>query len=310
MKKNFNNLKNMFSSVQAIILYYIAVWTGYVPFETSNAKFNTVVGKIEDNEEIQKILTKGWTVAKRTKKRNMAKKAMEICRKIRAFASSKKDSALFGRMQITYSKIYYGTANVALAYANNILTEANAMTPAERTTYDISDGDITALTDLISEFDTAASTPRDRIVIRKAATEKLPLLFKEGSELLTDELDNLMSNYKESEPEFYEQYFNARIIVNQIRHTAIEGNVTDLEGADLKKVKVTMTGKDKVTEEVVAVFEEKTDKDGNFIKRELNPELEWDVTFELVEYEPQTFEDIDLTAGEHEMLEVKLRKVS
>ena len=120
-------------------------------------------------------------------------------------------------------------------------------------------------------------------------------------------MDNLMSNFEGTE--FFDRYFNARIKVDLIRHTVIEGNVTTPEGADLKKVKVIMTGKDKETEEVVTVFEEKTDKDGNFIKRELNPELEWDVTFELKDFEKVSYEDITLKPGEHQKLEVVMTKV-
>ena len=118
-----------------------------------------------------------------------------------------------------------------------------------------------------------------------------------------------MQTFRDSEPDFYTEYFDARKIVDLMRHTAIEGNVTNSEGDDLRKVKITFKGKDKVTGEEKLVYEEMSSKDGNFIKRELNPEFGWDVTFELPTYTPKTFASIDLKAGEHEKLEVKLEKI-
>lgn len=52
-----------------------------------------------------------------------------------------------------------------------------------------------------------------------------------------------------------------------------------------------------------------TDVDGNYKKSELNPELEWDVTFTLPTYEPVTVSDVELIGGEHEKINIQLNKI-
>jgi hypothetical protein len=56
-------------------------------------------------------------------------------------------------------------------------------------------------------------------------------------------------------------------------------------------------------------YKELSDKDGNFKKRELNPELAWDVTFELPDYVPKKLSDIKLKPGEHEKVEIHPVKI-
>lgn len=309
MTRRTNNLKNMYSAVKAVILTYIAIWTGYVPFETANAAFNASTDEIEDTEEIQKMLIKGYTIEKRVKKKKMATAALMVCKKVRAYASSIKNNALMGEMKISMSKLLYSASNLSLTYANNILTAATAMTAADRTLFDITAADMNTLSDSIKEFEAVISMPRDRIVVRKTATKKLPELFAETTGILTNQLDNLMSNYESSHPDFYSDYFNARVIVDMQRHTVLKGNVTNEDGEDLKKVKVTIKGKNKITNAELVVFEEMTNADGNFVKSTLNPELDYDVIFELPHYEKVVLTDLDIKKGEHELLAITLKKL-
>lgn len=306
MNKHLNDLKNMYQAVQLIILKYVAQWTGYVPFETGNTTFNKKVNDISEAEQAQEINTKGYTQQKRTNKRTMANLGVALAGKVRAFAAASGNEGLFGEMSIKFAKLFYSKANLSLAFAKMILDAVNALTPAQRTAYNILDADITAYEESISNFESHISLPRELIAIRKFKTLELKTLCKETSKFLTDELDNLMENFTGTD--FYSEYKNARIIVNQVRHTAIDVNVTRPGGEDLKKVKVTMTGKN-LQNEVIATFEDFTDKDGNMIRRELNPELDWDVKFELPDYTSVEYKDLDLEKGEHLKLEVVMKPI-
>lgn len=309
MNRNKSNILNMYHAVQLVIAKFILKWTGYTPFETANTEFNAFVFDIEQVNEAQKVILKGYTAEKKEKKRNMANLGIALAKKVKAFAAATKDYGLFGEMSISFSKLFYMRSNLALAYARQVLNKVKVLTPEEMTAYDITADDLTDYSKAIDEFAAVIALPREKIALRKTETERINVLFKNATDMLKDRLDNLMENYVNSAPDFYADYKNARVIVNLIRHTAIAANVTAEDGQDLKKVKVTLTGKDKQTNAVKELFEELTDKNGNVIKRELNPDYDWDVKFELPAYVPFEITDIDLSPGEHEKLEVVLKKI-
>ncbi len=309
MKKNDNNSFRMYLAVQMILAKFAAIWAGLVSMGTTNTEFDALVDKIKADLEIQKQGITGYTKEKKKIKFNMATAAYALCRKVRSYAYAVDNRELVGKLKIFFSLMYYKSSSKAVAYANNILNAAKEMTDADRTKFGISDAEVTGLEDLIKAFDEYTSSPRGEIIERVMATKNIRVNCKLVNKLLTERMDNEMANFQESNPDFFEQYKEARKVIDLHRQTVFEGNVTDTNGVDLKKVKVTIVGKDKITNEEKVVFEETTDKDGNFAKRVINPEFEYELTFELDNYEKQTFNDVDIVAGEHELFDVKLVKI-
>ena len=307
MDKYFTTLRNMFGAVQLVILQFIAEWTGYAPYETSNTEFNNTVKDIDATAAFQQTIITGYAKDKKKKRDSMAEIVVIISKKIRALAASKGDKVLQKEMQIAKTRMTSGKAVKALYYGEQVVIALSTLTPAEKTAYQIDIAQETLLLDSVAEFKKVLAAPRTREAQRKTATEKLKLLFATANTVLLEKLDNLMENYAGTQ--FYADYKNARIQVTQIRHTVIRGNVTAPGGADLNKVKVKLTGKEKLTGNEVLVFEEMTDKDGNFEKSALNPELSWDVEFVLPDYVSQKISDIDLERGTIDTLDVTLMPV-
>lgn len=299
----------MYLVVQMIVAKFAAIWTGLLSFETSNTAFNVIVDEIRNDVELQKQILLGYARTKKEKKGKMARAAGIVCRKVRAYSSGVKDTTLNGNMRYNYSMIYYGTSQNAINYSTIIMNAALAVPAADKTTYGITDGELTALKDLINDFTKFVATPRAEIVNRKFTTSEVNKKFKQANALLRDDLDNVMANFMESNPDFYAQYFDARRIVDLQRHTVLEGNVTDENGTDLKKVKIKIVGRDKTTNAEVVTFEEVTDKNGNYAKSEINPELDYDMTFELDHYQKVEKKNVDITRGEHELVDVVMVKV-
>ncbi len=309
MKKRENNYLNMYLAVQMIIAKFAAIWAGLVSFEATNTDFDAYVDKIKADLEIQKQFLKGYAAEKKNKKLKMARAAYAICRKVRSYAYAIDDRELIGKLKIFFTLIYTAASGKAVSYSNNVLKAAQVMTDADKTKYGLTDAEITELEALIKSYEDYTAKPRVQIVGRVLATKDINANCKLVNRLLADRMDNDMVNFEESHPDFFGQYKQARRVIDLQRHNAIEGNVTDEAGIDLKKVKVTIIGKDKLTNEEKVKFEEMTDKDGNFTKRVINPEFEYDVTFEKENYEKKTFSDIDLINGEHEILDVQLVKI-
>lgn len=71
---------------------------------------------------------------------------------------------------------------------------------------------ITNLANSITDFQNAADTKDTGFVNRVAAREKLDKLFDEADDLLLDQMDGMMEVFKNTDTDFYNAYFSARVI--------------------------------------------------------------------------------------------------
>ncbi len=302
MKKRQSSIRNMYQVVINILDLFSATWAGFAAFVLAVANFKAKVDDIDETAGQQQASLDGYTTNKRHKKRDMANKSLLTRGKVSAFAFVTGDTILQGKMKISLWKLYYKKDTTAIANAELIYSSASAMTQAQRTEYDISDQEMLGLRAAIDAFINLPS-PQQMKAIRKQLTAELKAQFKEASAQLTESLDGLMHEYQGSD--FFEQYQNARRIVDSVRHTTIEGEVLDFTtGADLKNVKVILTSTDGTES-----FEEMTDVQGKFKRGELNPELDWTAKFEIPGYETVETPAIDLKRGEHERLNIKMKKL-
>ncbi|MEO5572283.1 MAG: carboxypeptidase regulatory-like domain-containing protein [Bacteroidia bacterium] len=301
MKKSLSSTRNMYQIVLNILFFFDAVWSLSASVASTVTSFRNKTLEIDDTAEAQQNSLKMYSQNKREKKRAMAEKALVTRGKAAAFASVTGDTVLFGKLKISFTKLFRRKDTTSIGYAETIYDAAVAMTPAQRIAYEISDQEILELRKAIDTFINLPS-PIQMRAVRKQLTALLPELFKEGTAILTDQLDGLMEQYKESNPDFYNQYFNARRTFDSHRHTTIEGIVVDeTTGADLQNVQVIITSDDET-------FQDITDVQAKF-KQQISPEVNYKVKFVFPDYEPQEFENVNLTRGEHERLLVKLKKI-
>ncbi len=73
---------------------------------------------------------------------------------------------------------------------------------------------ITALGTAITEYNDVIVGPRSAESIKKQQTAEIEVLFKQTDQILKGQLDQLMTLFQTSAPEFYGAYKNARIIVD------------------------------------------------------------------------------------------------
>lgn len=288
----------MFGNVLVVIANFILEWTGNEPYESGVADLKDAVKKIDDNEEVQKKLIKNFTQQHKLDKRNMANLALAISQKVRAYAYATGNTTLFGEMKFSFAKLFYRNANLAKTLAETIYAAANALSDADKITFNLTAPVLLELRQAIDLY--AAVTPRDKIVIRKTATNNFKQLFKDAETILKSNLDNLMGNYQGTE--FYHEYQNARLVIGHTIHTTIQGNTVDEEtGEDITGVQVLILSD-------TQQFEDITGPQGKFAQQ-VSPEIPYTVKFIIPGYEEKELDNITLPRGKHEKLNVKLKKV-
>lgn len=79
--------------------------------------------------------------------------------------------------------------------------------------FGINAGKLTEFLTLISNYQALLTSPRQRQVLIKEASQALSASIKAGNKELKN-IDKLMSNFKTSNPSFYKQYFISRVIID------------------------------------------------------------------------------------------------
>lgn len=95
----------------------------------------------------------------------------------------------------------------------NIHDLANPLTDAVAA-YGLLPADLSAQPDAIDAYTATVGSPRAALTVRKGATAEINALVKDSMKILNNRMDKLMPEFEESNADFFQEYFDARMIVN------------------------------------------------------------------------------------------------
>ena len=203
----------MFYATQACVNTHNAVWAALVPFANAVTAFDAKIVEIEAEVETQGLGTDGYAIDKGQKKEDMVRKALAIANQTFAYAEDNNEIVLREKMDVSYSDLIAPRDAVVAQKCQGIHDEANAVI-ASLAAYGVLPADLTALQGAIDKYELVISAPRTAITVRKGATEAIETLIREGTTILKNRMDKLMVEFKGTNPDFYQEYFDARIVVN------------------------------------------------------------------------------------------------
>jgi len=122
---------------------------------------------------------------------------------------------------------YRLTHNAVLAHAKRIFELANKY-KEKLNDYGIKDEDFKKMEQAMNDFNALIAKPMDTIGERKQKTTNLMQLFASLDSIFYDKLDKLMVLFKQSRPDFYDEYRTARNIIfpNEGKSKKVETAVT------------------------------------------------------------------------------------
>jgi hypothetical protein len=213
MRKELEDRFTMFYAVQNAVDTHSAVWTAMVPYANAVTEFKAKIVAIEEEVEAQSTDLEGYAMDKGEKKEAMVRATLAVASKVYAYAEDNANTVLREKVDVSYSDLIAPRDAVVAQKCQGIHDEANAVV-ASLAPYGVLPADLTALQGLITRYETVISAPRTAITIRKGATENIERLIREGTAILKNRMDKLMVEYQVSNPDFYQEYFDARIVVN------------------------------------------------------------------------------------------------
>lgn len=290
----------MFVATSEVLTSNESQFASYAALLASYNVLTVRVQKLLKLKQEQEMNRKGFATAKKQKRFAMAAAAMIVRGKVAAYAYAIGDLALFSEMKITQSKIKFNKSTSALTLSQAIYDAAVTVPAADKTAYDITPAMLTALQTAIADYTAVMVSPRVVEAERKSQTAAISSSVVYITSILKNEIDGLMQAYDGST--FYSNYKNARRVVEEATLQArVIGTVTAENGAAVEGAKVIMT-------DGLHTFEDITDENGHYRLRNLNPEL---YMFKVSKpgFTEYSIPDVDIYAGEHEKMDVKIKPV-
>ena len=203
----------MFLAVQKTCNDNKSIWSDLPAIVNTFNKFENIISEVDVQRQIQEGVTLGVTESKHKEEEEMIQITLRIAANVYAYGSLIDDEELKNRVNYSPSTLRNARDTVLKDICQSVHDAASEVV-SELGDYGITPEVLENQQKEIDDFVEMIAKPRTAISTRATATSRLEDLFKEGNDLLRDQLDKLMVNYKTSEPVFYNMYKNARKVVN------------------------------------------------------------------------------------------------
>lgn len=212
MKIVQNNKLRSYGATQGVLDTHESKWSALVAFAAGVTKFNSIVTEINDLAQTQ-ASRNGASNEKSYALDALASAAFEVSAALHAYAVAQEDFALEGRVDFSLSSISLGRESSVLSRCRDI--HAAAVEHAgDLADYGITAAKLTALKKKVDAFEGSMNKPRQHVAESAAATVTLAERFKDADEVLNKCLDKLVFQFKDSAPDFFNEYQSARIVVD------------------------------------------------------------------------------------------------
>ena len=155
----------------------------------------------------------GATADKRRCRESMCDAALVIAGAVRAYAIDNDNLELAGKVDFSLTTLLGGRDRAGAEKCQTIHQLASEKV-GNLSEHGVTPAKLKSLQTKIDAYRACLQRPRQIIAESKTATAQLEAEIEVADQLLTDSLDRLVLQCKDSEPEFYNNYTNARAIVN------------------------------------------------------------------------------------------------
>jgi hypothetical protein len=211
MNKKQSNKFNAYQGIQGVLDLYSDIIDRSEMLGQVVNEFNHAIDEILEVSALTESDTTGETSAKKLAKDRMAYTASSLAACGAVYAVDKSDKELEASLDYTYSDIKYGLDEEALHMAMAIESILLGHRDKLRV-YMVTDQDLEDLHQKIMDYDAALKNRGGAKSEAVSQNKRLTQLFRSTDDLLERKMDRLAFRLKQSFPEFYDAYSNARLI--------------------------------------------------------------------------------------------------
>jgi len=299
--KNMNaNQKAKVNMVKTVVEYCdenAAIIAAVAAFVSALSQVKAKLALLDENEQLNAVSITGIAADKNDRRKTMTSFGFDVSEMLYAYASSTDNKTLKAEVDYPMSA-FTRMRDSEIAVVCRTIHDRGVENVNTAKDFGIN-------TDLLADFLTAieayeASLTKPRTAIGKRKTHKANIaeLIREIDEILTNQMDKMMSKFRTTHPDFYETYFNLREIIDPTTtHTQLKGTITDAaDGKPLGNATITIVEQSKTAS---------SDPTGKYTIKPA-PFGKFTVTVTKPGYTTFQKEDVSIKVGESTVLNVSL----
>ncbi len=213
METEQRNRVTMFKTVRAHLDNHSAVWSGMVPLQAAIAQFKNKIDAIDVAAQKQQAPLGA------TENKAVARDALEdvlflTCEALGVLGHGSNDHGLLALTAVRPSTLQRLDDEALSNRATSVLAEANTR-KTDLAAMQVTQANIDELDDALQTFNASKVSPRRATAERMIQTESLPVLIRDASGILRNEIDRLVNLFRRSHPDFVTGHRSARMIVDR-----------------------------------------------------------------------------------------------
>ncbi|MEP6820867.1 MAG: hypothetical protein ABI946_00795 [Chthoniobacterales bacterium] len=213
MKDPQENKLSMYRTVQTVLKNNTAEVATIVALDLQVTNLNSSIALIDSLAQAQASETSGVTIDKANVSDEMVDMTMRVAGALKAFASVGNDETLLKKASLTKSDLVKARDEMRPTMAQEIHDLANTNIAA-LSDYGITAATLTALQTRIDAYKLVAAGPQVAKAEKSTATDLLDQEFARADTILNERIDGLIKQLQGSGTTLYDDYTNARKIIN------------------------------------------------------------------------------------------------
>jgi hypothetical protein len=201
----------MFNSVASVCSQFRHVWNQLPAFRSAFDQLQSVLGGASNLAGAQRRHTGGAAQEKIRAREELCDCAFEIAAAIRASALASGDAKAAAKLAFSVTQLRTGKDALCLERCRQILTSAQDF-EKHLEGFGVTPDRLATLSRALDIFATAAENTRTLRSGNKTVTVQLPAAFKAVEDIVYNQLDNLIPQFRSAAPRFYNQYQESRIM--------------------------------------------------------------------------------------------------
>jgi hypothetical protein len=223
MNTKQTNKIRMVLATRAVLQGKRTVWNEHKAFSRAVGLLNDAIKEIRRATQKQ-VAKDGATETEEDARRLLGKTAYEVAGATYACATVSGNATLAARVDYGRREVLSGSQSAIQGRCNAILKAATEVPEVEGIDYGITPERLELLRERIDAFEVGQTQPREEQAATTAAGQTIVKSHARASEVLNGQLDRLVVQFEDAEPQFVAEYRSARRIIN-LRNTAAKSPV-------------------------------------------------------------------------------------
>ena len=213
MEIHQKNKLSMYLAVLGVMEKYDSVWLPLSGIAAMVQRLEDLVESIQEASGIQGTPRDGIAKGKNRKQVAMINLAAEVAGDVHSLAVAQKNDVLAGKSAVEISDLV-NTPDTLVAARCREIHKLGKENSAGIAPFGTGAEDLAALDLAIKDYEKVATAPRQAVVAAKGVTGGITADFQSGDALLKKEIDKGMRKFRRKNPQFAQEYADARIIVD------------------------------------------------------------------------------------------------